>query len=50
VNGLDRWIEGEPRVDDDECDCADRAPPGEYWVCPKCGAEWFPDEDEETKE
>lgn len=37
--------------DDDEeepCDCADRAPPGEYWVCPKCDAEWHPENDEKS--
>lgn len=37
--------------DDDEeelCDCADRAPSGKYWVCPKCDAEWPPEDDEKS--
>lgn len=28
-----------------ECDCADRAPSGEYYRCPKCDAEWPSEED-----
>ncbi len=25
------------------CDCADRAPAKEHWVCPDCDAEWHPE-------
>jgi len=35
------WLEP-----DDECDCADHAPVDKYWVCPKCDAEWFPEDAE----
>lgn len=34
-------IEDEP----EPCDCADRAPVGEYYRCPKCDAEWPPEEE-----
>lgn len=30
---------------ENECGCADRAPPGEYWQCPDCDAEWHPEDD-----
>ncbi|MDX2277693.1 MAG: hypothetical protein NW206_19760 [Hyphomonadaceae bacterium] len=37
-----------PSQDDDAepCDCADRAPRDRVWICPKCDAEWVPEEDE----
>ncbi|MGN6772651.1 MAG: GapR family DNA-binding domain-containing protein [Rhizobiaceae bacterium] len=31
--------------EDEPCDCADRAKPGQYYHCPKCDTEWFPEED-----
>lgn len=40
--------------DDDEDDlcyyCQDYAPEGEYWTCPKCDAQWYPEEDEDEDE
>lgn len=33
-------------MDDSECGCEDRAPVGEYWVCPDCDAEWHGDEEQ----
>ncbi len=36
--------------DDFECPdhCADKVPLGKYYYCHVCGAEWLPDEDEDT--
>jgi hypothetical protein len=34
----------EPEQPAEPCDCAEKAPPDRYWVCPKCDAEWFPKE------
>ena len=35
---------------DAECDCADRVPadltPDDVWICPKCDAQWFGEDDD----
>lgn len=32
-----------------ECDCNEKAPRDCYWVCPKCDAEWHPEEHTEPR-
>ena len=36
-----------PELDEEPCICSELAPPGEYYNCPICDAEWWP-EDEDT--
>lgn len=36
----------DPIEPSEECDCADRAPHGRDWICPKCDAEWLAEEDD----
>ena len=34
--------------DESTCNCSEHVKPGEYYYCPKCDADWFPeDEDDE---
>ncbi len=39
-----------PDEDEDPCQyCPDHAPADEYYICPKCGAEWVPEEEEDAE-
>lgn len=41
------WKHDEPTpLPENDCDCSERAPKYEYWECPKCGAEWYPEEND----